>query len=185
MAGAAIPEPLYRRTLAIVQESPKLRTNEISAGLSHFPAMLQRMNGTFDEKGKAMLYYVGKLEGSSALVHPVVFPGCQAIGSGAYNALMWLNYRHQRLNLSMRQSALHAYEASRMAASAPAVNDDPDILIATAKESFWFSRKVPALPEYPITLEELNLLAKKYGPRNTDALGFSKSSDLQKSESQT
>jgi tetratricopeptide (TPR) repeat protein len=36
-------EPLYRRTLAIVQESPKLRTSEIRDGLSHFPAMLQRM----------------------------------------------------------------------------------------------------------------------------------------------
>jgi hypothetical protein len=43
-------EPLYRRTLAIVQESPKLMTHEVSEGLRHFPAILQKMKRKADAR---------------------------------------------------------------------------------------------------------------------------------------
>jgi tetratricopeptide (TPR) repeat protein len=36
-------EPLYRRALAMAEEQPALRTDEISAGLTHFPSMLRKM----------------------------------------------------------------------------------------------------------------------------------------------
>jgi hypothetical protein len=41
--GHGKANPLYRRTLAMIQERPELRTGEIRLGLRHFPAMLRKM----------------------------------------------------------------------------------------------------------------------------------------------
>jgi hypothetical protein len=137
--------------------------------------------GTFDERGMALMYYIGRSDyGSSALVHPIVFPGYYAIGTRAYNAHSWLNYRGQRLNFSIRRSALHAYEACNMAAAAPTVNDNTDVLIATAKDAFMLPHDLPPSTGSPMTLKELKTMAAKYGPRKTDALGFPKPSVAQK-----
>jgi hypothetical protein len=126
--------------------------------------------GTFDDKGMALLYYIGKYDGISGLVHPILFPGYQAIGIGYYNATMWLNHRGQRLNFSLKRSALHAYESAKMAGATPTVNDRIDVLIATAKESFMLPHDLPPPPGSPVTLKELETMAKKYGPRKTDSL---------------
>jgi hypothetical protein len=134
----------------------------------------QLLLGTFDDDGRALLYYIGQVEGSLALVHLVEFPGHNALGAGCYNASVWLNYRRQNLGLSIRQSALHTFEAGLMAASAPTVNNDFEMLIAMSRGSFYLSKEHPCMDGCPISLAELTSLAKKYGPRRTDALGFKK-----------
>lgn len=126
--------------------------------------------GMFDECGRAFLYDVGKVEGSSALVRPVAFPGYYAIGVGSFSALNWLNYRGQRLNFGIRRSALHIYEGCRMASSAPTVNKNTDMVIATAKRGFLLAYDRPPSADSPINLDELKRMAKKYGPKNTEAL---------------
>jgi len=126
--------------------------------------------GMFDEHGMAFLYDIGKVEGSSALVRPVAFPGYYAIGTGAFNALNWLNYRGQRLNFGIRRSALHIYEGCRMASSAPTVNKNTDMVIATAKQEFMLAYDRPPATGSPVDLDELKNMAKKYGPRSTEAV---------------
>lgn len=101
-----------------------------------YSAEIELLVGTFDEEGRSLIYWIGKSYERSDLVHAVSFPGFGAIGLGSFNANMWFNQRHQKLSLSVRQSALHAYEASRMAASAPSVNEDIEILIATKERVF-------------------------------------------------
>ncbi len=128
---------------------------------------------TFANSGMAVMYFIGNIQGSSGLVHLCQFPGWWAIGSGGYNASVWLNYRNQHLGRNMRQSILHAFEASRMASSAPTVNDNTEVLIAT-RDEFYELTKRRSSANAPISREELTLLAKKYGPRSTDAIGFSR-----------
>jgi hypothetical protein len=132
----------------------------------------QLLIGTFDDQGLALLYFLGRLEGLDGLVHLMEFPGYFAIGVGSYNANFWLNYRRQVLGMNVEQSALHAYEASRMASTAPTVNRDIEVLMATAKGGFHFSREVPNPKGSPVSLPWLVSMAKKYGPRNTGPVGF-------------
>src|ERR1019366_6224864 len=96
----------------------------------------QLIIGTFDDNGMAHMFYLEWMGDSSALVHPVLFPGYQTVGTGHYNATMWLNYRGQRLNFNIKRSALHAYEAAKMAAATPTVNENIDVVIATAIEEY-------------------------------------------------
>jgi hypothetical protein len=129
--------------------------------------------GTFDGEGTALLYFVGRFDnGSPALVHHMMFPGHWSIGAGDYNANMWLNYRGQRLNFSVMRSLLHAYEACAMASSAPSVNQRTDIVIASAKSWFEIPYDSDPTPGSPVTLKQLRTMAKRYGPRSTDQLGF-------------
>jgi len=127
--------------------------------------------GTFDDQGQSFLYYIGPLYGVSGFVHLFEFPGHYAIGTGAYNAEMWLNYRQQVLGLSVKQSAYHAYEAKRMAARAPTVNDDIEILIAVPNQSFHLTRQEPEKSGCPISLTEMEELFKKYETPKTAGLG--------------
>lgn len=126
--------------------------------------------GTFDDNGKALLFEAGKAEESAALVRPVAFPGYYAVGSGSWLALSWLNYRGQRLGFTTRRSALHAYEAARMASATPTVNDKADVVIATASSVFILPHDQPPTPNSPLTLQDLKKLAGRYGPRGTKAL---------------
>jgi hypothetical protein len=128
--------------------------------------------GTFDDHGMAMLYYIGPSE-APGRVSFVQFPGHCTIGTGCYNASMWLNYRQQRLGMTLRESALHAFEASKMAASAPTVNERPDLIIATSEQAFAFSEERPAGVDCPLNLPELERLARKFGPKSTRKLGQS------------
>jgi hypothetical protein len=142
----------------------------------NYDVSAQLLVGTFDDHGLGLLYFIGKMDGSAALVHLVEFPGTFAIGTGGYNATVWLNYRRQVLGMSIRQSALHAYEASRIASSAPTVNRDIEVLVATAKGGFHFSRESPNPQGCPVSLPWLVSMARRYGPRKTDPLGFQKAS---------
>lgn len=138
---------------------------------AEFDAGVQMLLGAFDEEGFARLYCIARFDGSSALVHPIAFPGFCCIGTGSYNANVWLNYRHQHLGLNIKQSALHVYESSLMASSAPTVNDDVEMLIATKEHSYYCARQV-STPDCELSLKELARIAKKYGPKSTDDLGF-------------
>jgi hypothetical protein len=138
----------------------------------------QALIGTFDDDGLALLYYVGKLDGTEGLVHLMEFPGYFAIGAGCYNATVWLNYRGQTLGMSVGQSALHAYEASKMASSAPTVNQNIEILVATVSGQYHLSSDFPIDPNLPVSLPWLQSMAKRYAPRSTDALGFRKGDSL-------
>lgn len=132
--------------------------------------------GTFDFAGQAYLYIVGPQYDDQGikpgLVHLHEFPGHWAIGSGAYNANFWLNYRGQTLSRSIKQSAYHAYEAKLMAARAPTVNDNIEIVVATPEASWYLTKEVPEREGCEVSLLELEHQFKRYGPQNTYDLGF-------------
>ena len=144
--------------------------DQMMASWRRYDPGYQVILGTFDDQGSAILYFVGLLEGQKGRVHLIQFPGHCAIGTGAYNASFWLNYREQNFGMPLRQCALHAYEACLMASSAPTVNSKPDILIANHSEAFCFSKERPPVGESPISFAELESLAKRYGPRSTRSL---------------
>jgi hypothetical protein len=146
--------------------------DRLMAAWRSFDVRAQLLIGTFDDDGLALLYLIGRVEGVDGLVHLCEFPGHSAIGAGFYNADMWLNYRQQTLGLSVAQSGLHAYEASRLASSAPSVNKDIEILVATKESHFHLSSEAPSIANCPISLPWLKQMAKKYGPRSTNDLGF-------------
>ncbi|HKW96177.1 MAG TPA: hypothetical protein VJN43_00515 [Bryobacteraceae bacterium] len=153
---------------------PQYSSADIIREWQDYDVRAELLIGTFDDDGKALLYFVGRYYENSALVHAVAFPGYQAIGTGAVNADGWLNYRHQKLSLNIRQSALHAYEARMMASRAPTVNDTIEMVVATADTGFMLSADNPYPLGCPVSLPELESLSKEYGPRNTKDLGFPK-----------
>jgi hypothetical protein len=130
---------------------------------------------TFDHAGQAHLYLIGQLEGTSKVVHLYEFPGYSAIGTGAENAHSWLNYRGQYLGRSVRQSVYHAYEAKRMAARAPTVNENIEIaVILPGAKSFHLTDETPEIDGCPVSLSELESMFTKYGPQTTSLLGHPK-----------
>jgi hypothetical protein len=132
---------------------------------------LQMLIGTFHQNGMALLYVVNRFEGSYAWVHLCQYPGHMAIGSGAYNADFWLRFRGQQLGLNLRQSAYHAYEAKVMAAKAPTVNTNIDMVLAFTDRHYILSDEKPEAEDCPFSLTELVAMYPKYGPQNTHALG--------------
>jgi hypothetical protein len=133
--------------------------------------------GTFDQAGQALLYLIGRQYDSSnalipGMVHLRAYPGHVTIGTGGDNASFWLNYRQHTLARSIRQSAYHAYEAKIMAAKAPTVNDNIEIVIATAERSWYLTKEQPEQEGCDVSLLELEQMFKKYGPQNTYDLGF-------------
>jgi hypothetical protein len=128
--------------------------------------------GTFDDEGRAFLYFIGQLQDQLGLVHLFQYPGYCAIGSGQYNANFWLNFRHQTLGHNIKRSAYHAYEADRMASRAPTVNDDIEIVVATSSQCFHLDRRNPTRDGCPVSLTELDALWDSYKPRDTNAIGI-------------
>jgi len=151
----------------------------------------QMLFATFDFTGQAVLYLIGQfLDQNGHLipktVHLYEFPGCRAIGTGGENADFWLHYRRQSLSLSVKQSIYHAYEARRMAARAPTVNDNVDIaIVLPGEKSYLLTEDTPVIDGCPVSLPQLEEMFKKYGPQNTiKDLGhqLSKPSIVQKSK---
>jgi hypothetical protein len=132
---------------------------------------LQMLIGTFHQRGMALLYVINRFEGSHAWVHLCQYPGHMAIGSGAYNADFWLRFRGQQLGLNLRQSACHAYEAKTMAAKAPTVNTNIDMVVAFADRHYVLSNEKPEAEGCPCSLTELAAMYPKYGPQSTYELG--------------
>jgi hypothetical protein len=157
---------------------------EIHRRWQQYDMQTEMILAAFPASGSAILYSVNLCGvGSGPFVHSRLMPGHWSIGTGAYNASLWLNYRRQHLGMTVRQSALHAFEASNFAASAPTVNRDPEMVIATRQGCFSMHGDY-ASPDSPISLRELRRLAIAYGPRKTNRLGFPMPSNPQKSEDQ-
>ncbi len=131
--------------------------------------------GTFDDDGQALLYYVGGMQDAPGLVHFMQFPGHFTIGIGSQNAEAWLNYRNQALNLGVKQSLYHAFEASVMAASAPTVNREIEITIAMKDDTSYFGKNRNYPGKYSVSFAELNAMYKKYGPQRTEGISFMES----------
>jgi len=133
--------------------------------------------GTFDSSGMALLYYIGWFANVPGLVHFVQFPGHHSIGTGSPNATAWLNFRNHAVNVGVKRAIYHAYEASRMAASAPTVNNQIEMTIATKEDSTYLAKQRYYPGRYSISFAELDELYRKYGPQSTEAIEFSAASD--------
>lgn len=137
---------------------------------------IQMIVGTFDHTGQAYLYRLGEfIDENGQLIAPVMlteFPGYATIGTGSDNAHSWLNYRAQGLGRSIEHSAYHAFEAKKMAARAPTVNDDIDIgIVMPGGKSFHLTKYNPEIEGCPVSLIELEKQFKRYGPQDTEKLG--------------
>jgi hypothetical protein len=102
------------------------------------------------------------------------YPGHVCIGTGCFSAEVWLNHRRQVLGMSVLQSVYHAFEAKQMAESAPGVNKNLDLLIASADGSRFISNSDPSLTNGLVSVTELEEMYIKYGPQSTDILGHPK-----------
>jgi len=78
------------------------------------------------------------------------------------------------LGLNPKQSAYHAYEAKIMAAKAPTVNNNLEMVIASADGHYLITEEKPTVDGCPVSLPELKSMFPKYGPQNTNALGHQK-----------
>ena len=129
----------------------------------------------FDQQGQALSYLIShpRWFGTQGWVTPWMFPGHLSIGTGGANASFWFNFRGQNLGMNIKQSCYHTYEASRMAYKAPTVNDDIEILIATAGDCYYTSKPLGLMEKPLMSVDELSELFKKYGPQETrDDFGF-------------
>jgi hypothetical protein len=156
-----------------------------------FSLNFQMLFATFDFTGQALLYLIGQFCDQNGhlipkTVHLSEFPGCRAIGTGGENADFWLHYRRQSLSLSVKQSIYHAYEARRMAARSPTVNDNVEIaIVLPGEKSYHLTEDTRVIEGCPVSLPQLEEMFKKYGPQNTiKDLGhqLSKPSIVQKSK---
>jgi hypothetical protein len=158
-----------------------------------FSLNFQMVLATFDFTGQALLYLIGQFWDQNGhlipkTVHLSEFPGCRAIGSGGENADFWLHYRRQSLSLSVKQSIYHAYEARRMAARAPTVNDSVEVaIVLPGQKSCHLTEDTRVIDGCPVSLSQLEEMFKKFGPQNTTKdLGhqMSKPSIVQKAKSE-
>jgi hypothetical protein len=133
-----------------------------------FSIECQLIIGTFAEDGSSHLFWVQQ----NGFVHPITLPGFCVIGSGATNANFWLCYRDQSLDLSLRRSAYHTFEAKLMAERSPHVGkDDIEMLIVPPdREHFLLTPEHPERPNCPVSLTEMKALFTKFGPQKTDHL---------------
>jgi hypothetical protein len=151
-----------------VNPTPQWQHEKIEQAYRDYDTNAHLLIGTFDERGQALLYFVGETQDQPGLVHPRFFPGFHCIGIGARNANFWLRYRGQALGLNPKQSVYHAYEAKVMAANAPTVNDSTEVvMVSSGQEPFYFSEKIEAPKDSPVSLPELESMFRKYGPQDT------------------
>ena len=136
----------------------------------------QMLFATFDHTGQAYLYLIGQGYDEQGNVVPKTvhlreFPGYSTIGTGGANADFWLNYRRQVLGLNVKRSAYHAFEAKKMAAKAPTVNDAIELaIVLPGQKAFHLSEEQPMITGCPVSLSELEKLFKKHGPQPTESL---------------
>jgi hypothetical protein len=132
-----------------------------------FSIECQLIVGTFAEDGSSRLFLVEHY----GLVHPVSLPGFVAIGSGASGALFSLCYRNQTMDMGLRRSAYHAYEAKIMAERSPHVGKaDIQMLIANPKQACLLTEQEPERSGCSVSLTELKEWLEKYGPKKTTDL---------------
>jgi 20S proteasome alpha/beta subunit len=116
-----------------------------------------------DYYGQAFLLYVSP----QGKVIPINFPGIAAIGTGADNAMFWMNYRKHKLSCSVKRAAYHAYEAKLMAEKSAHVNERVEIIIANVEKRWEVRQDRIPQDDCPVSLKELQEMYVKYGPQNT------------------
>jgi hypothetical protein len=150
----------------------EIELREIVAAWQAYELGAEMLIGTFDAQGQALLYHLGRTESAHGFLHLVPIPGHYTIGSGAYNASLWLHRRDQHLGMSVHRSILHAVEASQFASSAPTVNSEIEMVIATKDCMAMRSTRDHSEDhtEFPITaiLAEVQELA----PKSTKEISF-------------
>jgi hypothetical protein len=119
-----------------VQLPPK-KDKQIQNRWLEFDMGFDLLVAAFDFAGQAHLFHVGYLGNVSY----ISFPGFGAVGIVSQTTF-WLSHRAQRLGMSVKRSAYHAYEAKVLAEDSPHVNDHIDMLIAN-KDKYWFSSTHP------------------------------------------
>jgi len=146
-------------------QDPHLRDLILNA-YGNFYVGCQTIVGTFTETGQACLFCLP----GNGTVENHAFPGFAAIGTGAGNALFWLSHRNQKLSLSVRRSAYHAFEAKFMAESSPHVNKRLDMIVARKGQSFLFHHNREEIEGAPVSIPELRRLFKRLNVRDTGSL---------------
>jgi hypothetical protein len=166
--------PSYR---FLAEEIPVNHQPEVLEAWQRYDVGIQLIVGTFDDDGRALMYVVARMEGIRGLVHRTLFPGVATIGHGAQSANFWLSYRRQSLGKSLRESAYHAYEATRLALRDRGRRGRSELITATTEEAFHLTNEHPAPEGCPVSLSELETMFDRYGPRETSDLGPSEISD--------
>jgi hypothetical protein len=164
--------PKYLFAPGTVFESQK---ENVTKEWQEYEPQLSMLVGTFHEKGHPLLYLVSRDE-NGVWVHSYPYPGHAVIGSGARNAHFWLKFRDQHFGMNPKQSAYHAYEAKIMAARAPTVNSNTEIVVAFSDRHYVLSAEHPSPEGCPVSLTELQTAYLKYGPQDTNPLGHKVSS---------
>jgi len=135
---------------------------------------LHMLVGTFDCTGQAYLYKIGQFSDEYGFVPKTVFlsefPGYATIGSGSANADFWLKYRDHVLWNSVERAAYHAFEAKKMAAKSPTVNDEIEIAVVTPEGGYHITKNNPEPSGCPVSLRELEGTFRRLGPRSTLAM---------------
>ena len=154
-----------------VEPQRVLQADEMLKEFQSYSVGAELLVGLFDDAGMGLLYYVGAEYGGS-LVHLCQFPGYLAIGSGAYNATFWLNFRAQSQGGNVLRSSYHVLEAARMAARSPTVNEKIEMVIASAGGFNVLTSKEPEKVGCPISLNVLEDMWEKFKPRSTKKIGI-------------
>jgi hypothetical protein len=145
---------------------PEQKERKIQNRWLEFDMGFDLLVAAFDFAGQAHLFhvsYLGKVSYTS-------FPGFAAIGIGS-QTMFWLSHRGQRLGMSIKRSAYHAYEAKLLAEDSPHVNDHIDMLIANKKEYWFCSTHRPEMGKgSPVTLANLREWRETHSPRGTEDL---------------
>jgi len=115
-------------------------TENILKSWSEYNIGAHLLVGAFDDEGQSLLYSLGRYLDDLRVVTFPQFQGYSATGEGSSNALTWLDYRGQRIDMPIPQSLYHAFEASKMAAMVPSVNDEIELVYATASGHEYFTR---------------------------------------------
>lgn len=154
----------------MLQDIPDKLNKELQKAWDKFDIECDLIIGAIDYRGQAILYQV---DGATATMNPIPFPGLAAIGSGAESAKFWLSYRKHILSMSPKRAAYHAYEAKRMADRSPFVNEHIDICIATQGQYWGLTSHRPedrTRIDCPVNLGQLEEWFVKYGPQSTEDL---------------
>jgi hypothetical protein len=161
------PNFIFKRNEWFQVMDPAFRAHILQTWVN-FDLGFELIIGGFSRKGdyygQAFLLYVSP----QGKVIPINFPGIVAIGTGANNAMFWMNYRKHKLGVSVKRAAYHAYEAKLMAEKSAHVNERVEIIIANVRKNWNFSHdRPPADNDCPVSMKELEAMYLKYGPQNT------------------
>ena len=130
----------------------------MESDVSAFRLGFELIIGTFADSQQALLYHVpecprvGQEDGSFTMeyVRHSVIDSFAVIGTGAYNAQFWLMFRGHSGSCSPKRAAYRAFEAHRMAAYSPFVNEEIEMVIATHADHVWLTERRPTIGSWSL-----------------------------------